>query len=82
METGAKALLDRYTKNDIEVVELLRKCLEDSCMADSELSTLAKFYAGEIELDNLRFERNIWFARCKGMQDQYTIATLREKLAE
>ena len=82
METGAKALLDRYSKNDLDVVELLIRGLEDNCMADSELNTLAKFYTGEIKLDNLRFERNIWFARCKGMQDQHTIATLREKLVE
>ena len=50
-------------------------------MADSEQNTLVRFYAGEIKLDNLRFE-SIWFARCKGMQDQHTIATLREKLVE
>ena len=82
METGAKSLLGRYFKNDLDVVKLLRKCLEDTRMADSELNTLAKFYAGEIELYNLRFERNIWFARCKAMQGQHTIATLREKLVE
>ena len=79
METDAKALL---FQDDFDVVELLRKCLADNCMADSDLNTLAKFYAGRIKLDNLSFEINIWFARCKAMQGQHTIATLWEKLVE
>ena len=45
-------------------------------MAYSELNTLVKFYAWEIKLDNLHFERNIW------SQDPHTIAILREKLVE
>ena len=74
METGAKALLNRYSKNDLNILELLHRSLEDDSMVD--------LYSGDIKLDNLRFERNIWFARFAGMKDERTIATLSDKLAE
>ena len=32
METGAKALLSRYSKNNLNLVELLRRSLEDNSM--------------------------------------------------
>ena len=64
MEAGAKALIDRYSKNDLSTVELLRRCLEDDTMTDEDITTLAEYYNGDIDLGQLLFERNNWFTRC------------------
>ena len=34
-------------------------------VAHEDLTRLVRFYDGDVHLDNLRFERNIWFERCR-----------------
>ena len=82
MEAGAKALIDRYSKNDLSTVELLRRCLEDDTMTDEDITTLAEYYNGDINLGQLLYEINNWFTRCKGMCKETNISTLRKTFAE
>ena len=64
------------------MVELLRCTLEDENINEVEQATLAHFYEGEVNLDNLRFERNMWFERCRQEDTQATIGTLKIKLVD
>ena len=82
MNSGARALTERYSRQDLEMVELLRCALEDESMNEKNLTTLANFYEGDVSLDNLRFERNMWFGRCHQEDAQSTINTLRKKLVD
>ena len=79
---ASKALCDRYSTNDLEIVDLLRRSLEDSAMTMDELTKVAKFYEADISLDAVWHERNNWFKRCSLLGDVPSIKTLREKLAE
>ena len=76
---AAKALCDRYSTNDLEIVDLLRRSLEDSM---AELTKVAKFYETDISLDAVWHERNNWFKRCSLLGDVPSIKTLRAKMAE
>ena len=82
IEAGAKALIDRYSKNDLSIVELLRRCLEDETTTNEDITTLAEYYNGDIDLSQLVFERNNWFARCKRMSKEANISTLRKTIIE
>ena len=82
MEAGAKALIDRYSKNDLSTVELLRRYLEDDTTTDEDITTLAGYYNGDINLSQLLFERNNWFARCKCMGKEANVSTLRKTFTE
>ena len=82
MEAGAKALIDRHSKNDLSTVELLRRCLEDDTTTNEDITTLAEYYNGDIDLSQLLFERNNWFARCKCMGKEVNISTLRKTFTE
>ena len=82
MNSGARALTERYSRQDLEMVELLRCAVEDESMNEKNLTTLANFYEGDVSLDNLRFERNMWFGRCHQEDAQSTISTLRKKLVD
>ena len=61
MEAGAKAPIDRYSKNDLATVELLRRCLEYDTTTDENITTLAVYSNGDINLSQLLFEKNNWF---------------------
>ena len=82
MKIAAKSLLERFSKNDLTIVELLRKTLEEETITDLELKKIVEFYDSDIKLDCLIFERKNWFSRCTGMGMPSTIATLRDLLAE
>ena len=81
-QEASKALCDRYSTNDLEIVDLLRRSLEDSAMTMDELTKVAKFYETDISLDAVWHERNNWFKRFSLLRDVPSIKTLREKLAE
>ena len=49
-------------------------------MTLEDLTRLLRFYDGEFHLDNLRFERNMWFERCRQEDVPATIDALRKKL--
>ena len=51
-------------------------------MTDEDITTLAEYYNGDIDLGQLLFERNNWFTRCKGMCKETNISTLRKTFAE
>ena len=65
MKTGSKALTERYSKQNLDIVELIRCTLEEENMTVVDLTRLVLFYDGDVHLDNLRFERNMWFERCR-----------------
>ena len=58
MRVGAKALTDRYFANDLAIVELLRRSLEDFNVSDSDLLRLVKFYEADVQFEMLRQERH------------------------
>ena len=43
-QKAAEALTDRYSANDLEIVNLLRRSLEDAAMNISDLTIVTKFY--------------------------------------
>ena len=65
METGSRVLTQRYSKQDLEVVDMVRCTLEEEHMAHEDSTRLVGFYDGDVHHDNLRFERNVWFERCR-----------------
>ena len=82
MKIAAESLLNRYSKNDLTIVELLRRTLEEETIADLELNKIVEFYGCDTKLDCLLFERKNWFSQCRGMGVPSTITTLRNLLAE
>ena len=82
MRVGAKALTDRYSSNDLAIVELLHRSLEDFNLSDSDLPRLVKFYEADVQFEMLRQERHSWFARCAGLGVEPTIKTLRSAFVE
>ena len=75
---AAKALCDRYSTNDLEIVDLLRRSLQDPTLTMAELTKVAT----DISLDAVWQERNNWFERCSLLGDVPSIKTLREKHAK
>ena len=65
METGSRALTERYSKQNLDIVELIRCILEEEKITVVDLTRLIFFYDGDVHLDNLRFERNMCFKRCR-----------------
>ena len=53
MRVGAKALTDRYSANDLAIVELLRRSLEDFNVSVSDLVRLVTFYLGDVQFEML-----------------------------
>ena len=82
MKIAAESLLNCYSKNDLTVVELLRRTLEEETIADLELNKIVEFYGSDIKLNCLIFERQNRFSRCRGMGVPSTITNLRNLLAE
>ena len=82
MTTAARSITKRYSKQNLEKVELLRSALVVEDMADHHLTTLAHFYEGDVTLDNLRYKRNMWFERCRQGDEPATITTLRRRLVD
>ena len=82
MRVCAKALTDRYSANDLAIVELLRRSLEDFNVSDSDLLRLVKFYEADVQFEMLRQERHNWFARCARLGVEPTIKTLRSAFVE
>ena len=82
METGSKVLTQRYSKQDLEIVDLVHCTLEEENMAHEDLTRLVRFYDGDVHLDNLRFERNMWFERCRQENASPTVDILRKKLVD
>ena len=82
METGSRVLTQRYSKQDLEKVDLVRSTLEEENMAHEDQTRLVRFYDGDVQLDNLRFEINMWFERCRQENASPTVDILRKKLVE
>ena len=82
MTTAARSITTRYSKQDLEMVELLRSALEDEDMPDHRLTTLAHFYEGDVTLDNLRCERIMWFERNRQGNEAATITNLGSRFVE
>ena len=82
METGSRTLTERYSKQDHDIVELIRCTLEEKKMTDVDLTRLVLFYDGKVHLDNLRFEGNMWFERCRQENASTTVDILRRKLVD
>ena len=75
-------LTDRYSANDLGIVELFRKSLEDSKMSDADLTELVQFYEGDVQFEMLRQDRRNWFALCEGNGVEPTIKILRSNFVE
>ena len=82
MKTGSRALTERYSKQNLDIVELIRCTLEEENMTVVDLTRLVLFYDGDVHLDNLRFERNMWFERCRQENASTTVDILRRKLVD
>ena len=82
METGSRVLTQRYSNQDLEIVDLVRCTLEEENMAHEDLARLVRFYDGDVHLDNLRFKRNMWFEMCRQENASPTVDILRKKLVD
>ena len=82
MEIGSRALTERYSMQDLDIVELIRCTLEEEKMTDVDLTRLVLFYDGDVHLDNLRFERNMWLERCRQENASTMVDILRRKLVD
>ena len=82
METGSRVLTQRYSKQDLEIMDLARCTLEEENMAHEDLTRLVRFYEGDVHLDNLRFERNMWFERCRQENASPTVDILRKRFVD
>ena len=51
-------------------------------MTDVDLTRLVLFYDGDVHLDNLRFEWNMWFERCRQENASTTVDILIRKLVD
>ena len=80
METSSRALTERYSKQNLDIVKLIRCTLEEKKMTDVDLTRLVLFY--DVHLDNLCFERNMWFERCRQENASMTVDILRRKLVD
>ena len=57
MKIASESVLMRYSKNDLTIVELLRRTLEEETIADLELNRIVEFYDSDIKWDYLIFEK-------------------------
>ena len=82
MNKAESAILERYSRAALEIVDLLRQVFENPGLEMDKKKEISFFYDGDWNVDDLVRECLLWFAICQQVGMEPTVKNPQHKLVE